>query len=153
MGKINMQKVLVGGLIAGVVLNAIDFVMYGIVLKAQVAAAMHTTDAMVPWFVVLDFVAGIFLVWLYAAIRPRYGAGPSTAVKAGLAMWFAAGLLQTLFMWPSALLPHNLMITMTVAGLVEFPLAAVVGAKFYMESAGMGAGMGAGAGAGMGSRM
>ena len=103
MGKINLQKVLIGGLIAGLVLNVIDFVMYGMVMKAQVAAAMHTTDAMVPWFVFLDFVAGVFLVWLYAAMRPRFGAGPATAVKAGLAMWFAAGLLQTAFMWPSAM--------------------------------------------------
>jgi len=29
-----------------------------------------------PWFVVLDFVAGVFLVWLYAAIRPRSAPGP-----------------------------------------------------------------------------
>ena len=35
--------------------------------------------------------------------------------------------------------------------LVEFPLAAAVVAKFYMEGAGMGAGMGTGAG--MGARI
>jgi len=33
--------------------------------------------------------------------------------------------------------------------LVEWPLAVVVGAKFYMEGAGVGAGMGAGMGARM----
>lgn len=94
----------------------------------------------------LDFVAGVFLVWLYAAMRPRFGAGPGTAVKAGLAGWFAASLLVTLFMWPMALMPHNLMIITTVVALVQWPLAVVVGAKFYTEGAG------AGMGAGMGSR-
>ncbi|PYP12721.1 MAG: hypothetical protein DMD54_18020, partial [Gemmatimonadetes bacterium] len=76
MGKINLQKVIVGGLIAGVVLNIVDFVLFGVVLKDQMAAAMTAlnrpamTNAQVPRFVVLDFVAGVFLVWLYAAIRP-----------------------------------------------------------------------------------
>lgn len=159
MGKINLQKVIIGGLVAGAVLNVVDFVLYGVVLKDQMAAAMTAlgkqpmTNAQMPWFVVLDFVAGIFLVWLYAAVRPRFGPGPATAVKAGLAMWFVAGLLGTLFMWPMGLMPHNLMITTMVVMLVEFPIAAVVGAKFYTEGAGAGAGMGSGAGMGMGARM
>ncbi|HEY3219149.1 MAG TPA: hypothetical protein VGJ80_00330 [Gemmatimonadales bacterium] len=157
MGKINMQKVLVGGLIAGVVLNVIDSVLFGVLLKDQMAAAMTSinrpamTNAQIPWFVFLDFVAGVFLVWLYAAIRPRYGAGPATAAKAGVAAWFLGSLLVTLFMWPMHLMPQNLTIITTLVTLVEWPLAAVIGAKFYTEGAGMGAGMGAGAG--MGSRM
>lgn len=157
MGKINMQKVLVGGLIAGVVLNVIDFVLFGVVLKDQMAAAMTAlnrpamTNAQIPWFVFLDFVAGIFLVWLYAAIRPRFGAGPGTATKAGVAGWFVGGLLVTLFMWPMHLMPQNLTIITTLISLVEWPLATVIGAKFYTEGAGVGTGMGAGAG--MGSKM
>ena len=155
MGKINMQKVLIGGLVAGLVLNVIDFVMFGMVLKAQMAAAMQAlgkpamTNAQVPWFVVLDFVAGVFLVWLYAAIRPRFGAGPATAAKAGVAAWFVGLLLVNLFMWPMHLYPANLTVITTVVALIEWPLATVIGAKFYVEGAGMGAGMGAGAGARM----
>ena len=157
MGKINMQKVLIGGLIAGVALNIIDTVLYGVLLKAPMAAAMQAlgkpamTNAQIPWFVVLDFVAGVFLVWLYAAIRPRFGAGPATAVKAGVAAWFVGSFLVTLFMWPAQMMPQNLMITTTLATLVYWPLAAVIGAKFYTEGAGVGAGMGAPAG--MGARM
>jgi hypothetical protein len=155
MGKINMQKVLIGGLIAGLVLNVIDTVLYGVVLKAQMAAAMQAlgkpamSNAQIPWFVFLDFVAGVFLVWLYAAIRPRFGAGPGTAAKAGVAAWFVGSLLVNLFMWPSQMMPQNLTIITTLASLVVWPLAAVVGAKFYTEGAGTGAGMGAGMGARM----
>ena len=47
------------------------------------------------------------------------------------------------------MMPHNLVIVTTVASLVEWPLATVIGAKFYLEGAGMGAGMGAGSGARM----
>ena len=158
MGKIDMQKVIIGGLIAGVVLNVVDFVLFGIVLKDQMAAAMQAlgkppmSNAQIPWFVFLDFVAGVFLVWLYAAMRPRFGAGPGTAVKTGVAAWFVGVLLVNLFMWPMALMPQNLTIISIVVALVQWPLATVVGAKFYTEGAGAGAGAGAGM-AGMGSRM
>lgn len=157
MGKINMPKVVIGGLIAGFVLNVIDYVLFGVVLKDQMAAAMQAigkppmSNAQIPWFVFLDFVAGIGLVWLYAAVRPRFGAGPATAAKAGVAGWFFAGLLPTLFMWPMALMPQNVTILATLVALVQWPLAAVIGAKFYLEGAGAGAGVGAGAG--MGGRM
>ena len=147
MGKINMMKVLVGGLIAGLVLNVIDTVLFGFVLKDQMAAAMASinrpamTNAQIPWFVFLDFVAGIFLVWLYAAIRPRFGAGPATAAKAGLAAWFLGNLLVTMFMWPQHLMSTNLTIITMVAALIEWPVACVIGAKFYTEGATMGAPM------------
>jgi hypothetical protein len=152
MGKINMQKVIVGGLIAGVVLNIVDTVLYGVILKDQMAAAMAAinkppmSNAQIPWFVFLDFVFGVFLVWLYASMRPRFGAGPGTAIKAGVAAWFAAGLMVTLFMWPSEIPPHNIAIISTLVFLVSAPLATVIGAKFYTEEAGVGAGMGGGAG-------
>lgn len=141
-----MMKVLVGGLIAGLVMNIVDSVLFGVVLKDQMAAAMATinrpamTNAQIPWFVFLDFVCGIFLVWLYAAIRPRFGAGPATAAKAGLAGWFLGSLLVTLFMWPQHLMPTNLTLTMLVVALIEWPVACVIGAKFYTEGAAMGAG-------------
>src|SRR2546428_3715713 len=103
MGKINLMKVLIGGLIAGVVLNIIDSVLFGYLLKDQMAAAMASinrpamTNAQIPWFVVLDLVAGVFLVWLYAAIRPRFGAGPAPGGKTGFAGWCSAASCVALF--------------------------------------------------------
>ncbi len=92
-------------------------------------------DSMIPWFVVLDFLYGIFLVWIYAAIRPRFGAGPGTAVKAGLISWVAVGLFHALYEAPMGLMPQNLIIIVTLVCLVQQPLATVVGAKFYTEIA------------------
>src|SRR6266540_3805201 len=135
MGKINMQKVLIGGAIAGVVLNVIDFVLFGMVLKDQMAAAMTAinrpamTNAQIPWFVFLDFVAGVFLVWLYAAIRPRFGAGPGTAAKAGIAGWFVGGLLVTLVMGLMLLVPQILTMITSFVALVGGRLASVIRAQ------------------------
>jgi len=139
MGKINLKGVIIGGLVAGVVLNIVDFILFGVVLKDQMAAMMQAmgkppmaTSTMI-WYTFLDFLYGIFLVWLYAAVRPRFGAGAGTAVKAGLISWVIAGLFHALFEAPMGMMPQNTLILVTLVGLVQQPLAAVVGAKFYTE--------------------
>jgi hypothetical protein len=42
--------------------------------------------------IVLDLVEGISILWLYAAIRPRYGSGANTAIIAAIAWWFIVSL-------------------------------------------------------------
>src|SRR2546429_9281901 len=99
MGKINWGRVVVGGLLAGVVLNIVDFVFFGVIMKQAIDAAMQALGkrpgamaSLVPLFVVLDFVYGIGLLWVHAAIRPRFGAGAKTAGIAGAAVWVVACL-------------------------------------------------------------
>ena len=48
-------------------------------------------------FLAYTFVLGIILAWLYAAIRPRFGPGPFTALRAGAVLWLAAWL--TFYVW------------------------------------------------------
>src|SRR2546429_4371476 len=115
MGKINWGRVVVGGFLAGVVLNIVDFVFFGVIMKQDIAAAMQALgrqpgamDSLVPLFVVLDFVTGIGLLWVYAAIRPRFGAGAKTAVIAGVAVWFFVGLLHALGEAPMGLFPQKM---------------------------------------------
>ena len=99
----NTGKVVVGGLVAGLVMNVIDYVTNTYVLATQMKAEMDKlnpslmtnmegSNTMITW-IVLDFVLGILLVWTYAAIRPRFGAGPKTAVYAGLLFWLVGGVL------------------------------------------------------------
>jgi hypothetical protein len=140
MGRINLKGVIVGGLVAGLVLNVIDYLVYGVWLAPDMAAAMQAAgrppiDNLIPLFVLLDFLYGIALVQLYAAIRPRFGAGPGTAVKAGIYVWVLTGLLHAIGEAPMGLLPQRLYIIGTLVALVSFPLAAVAGAKFYRETA------------------
>jgi hypothetical protein len=75
-------------------------------------------------------------MWLYAAIRPRYGPGPKTAAVAGLAGWFAIAIIEV----ELALL---LLLPISLGGLavplgVSLPamiVAAIVGAWKYKERA------------------
>ena len=42
--------------------------------------------------IALDLLTGISILWLYAAIRPRYGPGAKTATIAAFASWFIVSL-------------------------------------------------------------
>ncbi|HKW39817.1 MAG TPA: hypothetical protein VJN39_01085 [Gemmatimonadales bacterium] len=140
MGKINWGRVVGGGLLAGVVLNIIDFLTYGVWLKPDLAAAMtalgkqpSAMDNAIPLFVALDFVYGIGLLWLYAAIRPRYGPGVKTAVIAGIAVWFFIGLLHSIGEAPMGFMPQRVTVIATIVMLVEYAVAGAVGAYVYKE--------------------
>ncbi len=140
MGRINLKSVILGGIVTGIVLNVYDFLMYGIVLRAEFEAAMQAIGkAMDPnamyVFVVVDLLFGIWAVWLYAAIRPRFGPGPRTALIAGLFMWLGFGVLHAVSEAPIGIFPTALMVKGVGTALVAWPLAIAAGAKFYSEPA------------------
>ena len=103
MGTVNWNRVILGGLVAGLIINICEFLVNGLWLEKDWAAVMTSlgkTGQMGPEVIVAfnvwGFVMGIVAVWLYAAIRPRYGAGPKTAAIAACAVWiigyFLAGV-------------------------------------------------------------
>lgn len=140
MSRINWSRVLVGGLVAGVVLNVVDWAVFGVWLARDFAAAMQAAgkpqpNNMIPLFILLDFVYGITLVWLYAAIRPRFGAGAKTAVVAGFVVWFLIAFLHAVGEAPMQLIPQRIYTLSTAAAFLEYPIAAIVGASLYKEGA------------------
>ena len=90
MSKINWRRVLLGGLGAGLIINAVELVV-GTLMRTDMSAAVMRfglsleDSGVTAWLAVIGFGYGIFAVWLYAAIRPRFGPGPWTAVCAGIA--------------------------------------------------------------------
>ncbi len=143
MGKINWGRVIAGGLLCGLVLNVCDWLVNGVWLGKDWNAAMQAMGkgemsmSLIWWFVLTDFVLGIFIVWLYAAIRPRYGAGPQTAAVAGFAAWFALGFIHALGESPVGMLPMRLYLLPGIAALIFMPIAGVVGAWVYREEMAM----------------
>jgi len=143
MGKINIGRVILGGLVAGIVSDLLGYLVDGVLLGPRWAAGMKAlghldvSSKRVIEFVVLRLVFGLALIWIYAAIRPRFGAGVKTAIYAGLAVWVVGVLVPNLsFMWVSGLFGHHLTAATTLGGLVEIVVGAIVGAALYTESAG-----------------
>jgi hypothetical protein len=140
---INTSKVLVGGIVGGVVANVIDFVSNTYILgdmqkaamtKLNPALAANPTGSQIAGFVILDFILIIASVWIYAAIRPRFGPGPKTAVYAGIATWLI-GTTVVGFFCVVNMIPASLYVASGVVELVNSVVSTIVGARFYTEEA------------------
>ena len=140
MGKINLGRVILGGILAGIVMNLSEWLLHDVVMKEQFQGALKAlgknppdSGAAIFWWNVFAFVGGITAVWLYAAIRPRYGPGPATAARAGVAVWILSCVLMTIVLTNLGLFPFMPMALIWV--LVEDVVATIVGAWVYREAA------------------
>jgi hypothetical protein len=85
---------------------------------------------------VLGLVTGLVLLWIYAGIRPRFGAGVKTAICAGVIVWVLSVLIPNIgFMWVDHFFSRRLTAYTTACGLVEIVVGAIAGAALYKESA------------------
>ena len=132
-------RVVLGGLLAGLVMNIGESILNVPVLGEQMDAAMKALGLEPPGggaivlFITITFGLGILMVWLYAAMRPRLGAGPKTAVIVGLVIWLLAYFWGLVPMWILGMLPGQVVVIACIWGLVEVPLASVAGAWMYRE--------------------
>jgi len=136
----NIGRILLGGVIAGLVINVVEWVVHGLLLKERWEQAMKELGRgafgvrAIILFWIVGFAYGIALAWLYAMIRPRYGAGPKTAIWAGLYLWLVASLLVVVSFSPMRLWPTNLTIIAVIVSLVEFLVAGLVAGYLYREA-------------------
>jgi len=138
MTKVNWNRVLLGGLLAGVIINVFQFVTNGVVLASQWEAAMKAlgrsmSGSALIAFTILGFISGITAVLLYATFRRRFGPGPKTAVLTGSIFWIIGYALPSLGFSAAGFLPRRLMLIGIIVGFVEVILASVAGAWLYKE--------------------
>jgi hypothetical protein len=139
-GTINLGRVLVGGLLAGLIINIGEFILNGVLLAEEMNAAMTALNrppiapGMVIWFVIFSFGFAFIVVWTYAAIRPRFGPGIGTAVCASTLCWGLGYLYPNLFFYIMNLFPRSIIIYTSIWGLVEVIIAGIAGAWLYQET-------------------
>jgi uncharacterized protein YneF (UPF0154 family) len=139
MTGINTARVLIGGIVAGLVINIGEFVLNMFVIQKEMEEAVARMNLppiggqQIGTFVTLAFVLGIGTVWLYAAIRPRFGAGVGTALCAGAAVWFLAYVYPSVGMVMMGMFPAGTTVLALVWGLVEVLAGAALGAWLYQE--------------------
>jgi hypothetical protein len=144
MGSINLQKVIVGGLVTAVVLIVLDYVISTYVfapmaasmpgaMSAGLAAAMNSKRAMVGG-IAMDVLFGMSIVWCYAAIRPRFGAGPMTGLCASAFVWYISALTYGTY-YLFRLMSIEMFCVGAVVTLVEYLIAGYIGCRLYTEQA------------------
>jgi hypothetical protein len=139
MNRINYRRVVGGGLLAGLVLGAGELVLNELVLGERWLEMMESMglEPVGPGslfvYVIMMFVLGIAIVWLYAAIRPRFGPGPSTAILNGLFVWFLVWVwgFGGSAVW--GFFPADIVWIVVIWGLAEVVAASVAGAWLYQE--------------------
>ena len=139
MNNINYGRAILGGLVAGLILNIGEFLLNEVVFVKQMEEMFRRMNlprpgsSFIAIAVTITFLLGIMIVLLYAMIRPRYGPGPKTAICAALVIWFCVyiycGILNSALFG----IETTYLVIGFVWGLVEYCLAAIAGAWLYRE--------------------
>ena len=101
MKRINLARVILGGILAGTIVNVSEWALHDAVMKEEFRSTLGSlgrtnpeTLSAVVWWNVWGYILGITAIWLYAAIRPRYGPGAATAASLArnlvMAWWWRA---------------------------------------------------------------
>ena len=139
MKGINFGRILLGGVLGGLLILGKDFILHHNCLlqywhSAIAAGHFHAAQ---PWFrgifLVESLLEGILLAWLYVLARGRLGPGPRTAVIAGL----TGGLLVRgvtaidYLMWIPV--PQVFSVSVFIVGVTTSVLATLLAGWVYQE--------------------
>jgi hypothetical protein len=130
----SLPRVLFGGVAAGLVINAIEYLVHRIFLNAQWTAAFAALGkAPTGWttFIPANFLVGVISVWVYTRMSPNYGSGPKTAARAALAVWVVFWVIPEMALQPLKLFPSSLLFTVIAVGLLDSIPAVLLGAWIY----------------------
>jgi hypothetical protein len=140
MTSISTARVILGGFIAGAIINVCEYVLHGVVLKTEWEDVLRSLSrppepsaAQIAGYNVVGFVLGMSAAWLYAAIRPRFGPGPSAATNAGLFIWLIGWAAALAVPTMAGIYPIRLAGLTAAVGLVEAVGATMVAAALYRE--------------------
>jgi hypothetical protein len=139
---INTGRVVAGGLVAGLVMNVSGFLVQGMLLgkrmEEEMVAVAPTLQGKgmdagsMTGRVLTQFAVGVLLVWLYAAMRPRFGAGPKTAMYAAFVIWLCGFLFYLDWLYIGMMSP-GLYAIVSIAMAITLAIAAWVGGMIYKE--------------------
>ena len=146
MTQINWSRVALGGVVWCLTYNLLTGAAWFAFLHSWgdpsfhplLGASQSPTAGRVASFLLLTLAMGIFAMWFYAAIRPRYVARRVTFAYVGIALWLVWGLLPN---WPSPVIssaPVGPLLAELVSKLVVLIIATAVGAHLYRETAAQG---------------
>jgi hypothetical protein len=142
--KVNWGRLLLGGVLATVVCFVTDGLIHNFLVEADWQALGKTLGiverehqehgtALVS-FLDFELGRGLGTVFIYAMMRARYGAGPKTALWAGLVVWVLCSVTGPAQFIPLGFYSHALWAKVGGAQLVTTLAAALLGAAVYREA-------------------
>ncbi len=136
---INLKSVMTSGIVAGIAINVCGIALVpllgndmDIVLSSRGLPPL--SDRAMAYFGIMSLVLGIFIVWLYANIRPQYNSNLKAIIVVSGVVWIFTYFWSNAAMVAYGFMPLQITIIGTTWGLVELFVATIVGAKLYNES-------------------
>jgi magnesium-transporting ATPase (P-type) len=144
MKKINIVRLLLGGLVAGIVVDILGYLVDGLWLQQSWSDEMlalgknEFSNTQIVQFNIIGIVFGIVAILIYVGFRPLFGANWKTAIYAGVTAWIIGVLLpNSSFMLVTELFSKHLALNTTAGGLVEAVAGTVAGAALYKGPTGL----------------
>jgi hypothetical protein len=125
---------MLGGFAAGLLINAIEYFVHGVLLDPQwtaAFAALGKTPQGWTTFIPSNFLVGVVGVWIYTKFRPNYGPGPWTALRSALSIWIVFWAIPMMALQPMNIFPNVLVFTTIAVGLLDSIPAVLLGAWIY----------------------
>jgi hypothetical protein len=141
MPSINWARLLIGTLVAAVIMFLSDGFFHEVLAKADWKALYAALGANEPaphgssmaYFAVFELGRAFTALLFYATMRTRFGAGPKTAVLAGIAGWVAFSLTGPVQFIPLGFFSNALWLKVGAFHFVTSIVATVAGAALYKE--------------------
>jgi hypothetical protein len=136
----NVSRIVLGGLAAGVVCNVSGMLLGALFLVEEARAVFSAMASPPPPLLVfathvsLRLAIGLLVAWLYAAIRPRFGPGPRTALIAALAVWLSSCVFGGILLLEVRIYSLRTTLIALAWGLVEMALVALTAGWIYREA-------------------
>lgn len=134
----NIRRVLVGGIVAGILNLGLGFVLGHLVLKESTERLLreHPPPEWAPIAIsTTHILLGFVFVFTYVMMRPRLGPGPKTALIAGLVLWAVSYVPYALMFGLTGRLTPGEASIMVAWGAAANVLCTMVGAALYREPA------------------
>jgi len=140
--EIRVRRLLIAGLVAGLILNIGEAALHaGVLGEATTAAYAALNRTVVPdamnlvLLIALTFAQGVLMAWLYAVTRARFGSRFTTAACVGLAAWFLSSVYAAIYLHAGlpGIFPQNIVWVPAAWQLLEYPLATLAAAATYGE--------------------
>ncbi len=133
--SINTKRILIGGFIAGMIINVIDTPNGALISGPKItefltAHGITASPFVAPYFLFIHLIFGVFLVGAYALMTPNLGETHKNALYATLLILIPTRLFSLGFTF-MGLLPFSLFLTLSASVIVGFFVGGIVGCWFY----------------------
>jgi len=143
MARINWGRLILGGLIAAIILFFTDGFIHERLVKTDwhaiytnlKAAEPEPHGASMAYFALYELGRGLIALLFYATMRTHFGAGPKTAVLAGIACWIAFSVAGPAQFIPLGFFSDALWFKVGALHLVTTIVATIAGAAIYKDAA------------------